>query len=286
MKKIELVKGIHSSVLGFGCAPILGSAGAAKAKRALEVAIECGINHFDLARSYGYGDAEKFVGKAIKGKRERIVLASKFGIKANFKARALRPVKPLARYVIDKIKTKNRTESIVLKPSGGAVSQIADNFHYRIALNGKEMRKSLEQSLKELSTDYLDYFFIHEPLTTIEHIDELMLTAEVLKKEGKIRAWGLAFMRHQQHLHQAYLKHFDILQFDNSPGAYSYNEIVESRGKESNIIFSPLRGGSNDLKPAEKLLTLAKDFSNSVILCSMFNEQHMRSNAALFDSTI
>ena len=57
MKKVELVKGIQSSVLGFGCAPILGSVGAKTATRAIDCAIDCGITHFDLARSYGYGEA-------------------------------------------------------------------------------------------------------------------------------------------------------------------------------------------------------------------------------------
>jgi len=64
------VKGINSSVLGFGCAPILGSKNYKISKKAIELAMENGINHFDLARSYGYGEAENFVGKLIKGKRE------------------------------------------------------------------------------------------------------------------------------------------------------------------------------------------------------------------------
>ncbi len=281
MKKVELVKGISSSVLGFGCAPILGSVGAKTALRALDCALDCGITHFDLARSYGYGEAERFVGKVIKNKRSEVVLASKFGITANWKAQALKPAKPILRFVLGKLKGKPGDKPVQAVNTGAAV---ADRFHDRLPINGKTMRSSLEKSLKALGTDYLDYFFVHEPLETIADIDELAATAQLLKKEGKIRAWGLAFMRSQQHLHQAYLDRFDVLQFDNSPGVLEYDAIVADRGKKANVIFSPLRGGSPALKPAEKLTRLFDDFPKSVILCSMFNEQHLKANAALLNN--
>ena len=63
MRTVELIKGIHSSELGFGCAPIQGAVDSKSAKYAPDYAIDHGINHLDLARSYGYGDAEGLVGK-------------------------------------------------------------------------------------------------------------------------------------------------------------------------------------------------------------------------------
>jgi aryl-alcohol dehydrogenase-like predicted oxidoreductase len=280
MKKVELVKGISSSVLGFGCAPILGSVGAKTALRALDCALDCGINHFDLARSYGYGEAEHFVGKVIKGRRNDVVLASKFGITANWKAQALKPAKPVLRFVLGKLKGNPSNKPVQAVNTGAAV---ADRFHDRLPINSSTMRSSLEKSLKALGTDYLDYFFVHEPLESIIDIDDLAATAQLLKKEGKIRAWGLAFMRSQQHLHQTYLDKFDVLQFDNSPGVNGYDTVVADRGQEANVIFSPLRGGSAAMKPAEKLIQLFDDFPRSVILCSMFNEHHLKENAALLN---
>src|SRR3990170_3473308 len=107
MRTIELVKGIHSSVLGFGCAPILGSVDSKKAQRSLDFALACGINHLDLARSYGYGEAEHFVGTVIKNRRDKLVLASKFGIVANWKAKLLRPIKPIVRLLKENAKKKS-----------------------------------------------------------------------------------------------------------------------------------------------------------------------------------
>jgi len=276
MRTIELVKGIHSSVLGFGCAPILGSVGSKKAQRSLDVALAYGINHLDLARSYGYGEAERFVGTVIKNRRDKLVLASKFGIVANWKAKLLSPIKPVVRFLRQNAKKSAASKVDKAEPT---TATIADRFHDRLPMRGAEMRRSLENSLKALGTDYLDYFFVHEPPTSLLHIDELAATAELLKSEGKIRAWGLAYMRPGENLHQQYLHRFDVLQFDNSPGAVGYDTVVAKRGLLPNVIFSPLRGGSPEMKPSEKLRKLFTEFPKSVVLCSMFGEKHIQDNA-------
>lgn len=279
MKKIELVKGIESTVLGFGCAPILGSEGAKKSIRAISCAIDCGINHFDIARSYGYGSAEQFLGKAIQSKRKEVIIASKFGIKANLKAKILSPLKPILRYSLSMLPKKNTENQVSSQKS----LTVADRFHYRISLNSFEMKNSLEESLRALKTDYLDYFFIHEPLGTIENIDDLFNLSYKLKQQGKIRGFGIAFYYNQKNLHEKYLKEFDILQFNNSPKKDEYIENVNQRGLMPNIIFSPLKGGGDDLKtPRAKLEKIAYDFPKSVILCSMFNENHIKNNSLIF----
>jgi len=277
MRKVELAKGVHSSILGFGCAPIMGSVDAATGKQALHCALDLGVNHLDLARSYGYGEAEKFVGKLIKGNRQNLVLASKFGIMANWKAGLIAPVKPLMRYAMSKIKKK--TTAINKSNIQASGVSIANSFMERVPLKGDVMKKSLEQSLKALGTDYLDCFFIHEPEETLINIDELIDMAGVLKQEGKIRALGLACTRAQMPSHTAYLNKFDLLQFDNSPGAAGYDKAVADRGLSSNVIFSPMRGGADDIKPTDKLKLLYKDFPNSVVICSMFNPDHIAANA-------
>lgn len=281
MKRIEIYKGIYSSPLGFGCAPILGSVDARTANRAIEVALECGINHFDLARSYGYGDAEEFVGKILKNKRDRIVLVSKFGIKANWKASLFKPFKPLIRKL--KGNDKKRVEIPAIKKETSSKLQIADHFHDRISITGNNMRSSLEKTLNALSTDHLDIFMIHEPNHKLLNIDELVYTADKLKEEGKIKALGLAFMKDMEDLHADYLEVFDVLQFNNSPGGYGYDQTLRSRQDKSNIFFSPLRGGANALTPLEKLKKLTLDFPKSVTLCSMFNEKHIRMNSDVYN---
>ena len=58
----------------------------------LDRALELGINFWDTADAYGYGDNEVLVGKSLRGRREKIFLATKFGIvrdKANPSARGV-----------------------------------------------------------------------------------------------------------------------------------------------------------------------------------------------------
>lgn len=49
--------------------------------KAVERAIDIGVNFFDTADAYGLGEAEKTLGKVLKGKREKAVIATKFGVR-------------------------------------------------------------------------------------------------------------------------------------------------------------------------------------------------------------
>ncbi len=273
MKQVELAPGISSSVLGFGCAPILGAVGGAAAARAMATALDCGVNHFDLARSYGYGEAEKFVGRFLKGHRGEVVIASKFGIRATWKAGLLRPLKPVVR------KLKGSRKASLPAPAAAAPAKSSDPFHERVDLTPDKMRGSLEKSLRALGTDYLDLFFVHEPPSEIKRIDDLVAMAAELKKEGKIRAWGLAFDWSSEALLRSTFSRFDLLQFNASPGAAHYEAARQERAASPNVLFSPLRHAGST--PASSVLSqLWSDFPASVVLCSMFNPEHIRENAA------
>lgn len=279
MKKIILFEDIESSVLGFGCGSILGAVSAKASEKAIFHALDKGINHFDLARSYGYGEAESFIGKLITPLRKEIVISSKFGIKANMKAKLFRPIKPIVRSLKELQKQKLENKTTLTQEKTNSISNI---FHDRIKLSVNEMNKSLEETLKALKTDYIDYFFIHEPIETLTNVDELIMASQKLKEAGKIRAFGIAYMQDKFSLHQDYLDQFDILQFNNSPGIKDYDSIVNKRAGDSNIFFSPLKGGDKNMSVRDKLLKLHQDFPNSVILCTMSNVNHIDSNALLF----
>ena len=47
--------------------------------RAIHAALELGVNFFDTAANYGAGHSEKVLGNALKGKRDKVVIATKFG---------------------------------------------------------------------------------------------------------------------------------------------------------------------------------------------------------------
>jgi aryl-alcohol dehydrogenase-like predicted oxidoreductase len=75
---------LKTSVIGFGGWPMgrghYGSFDEDEVVRAIHAAIDNGITLFDTAAVYGWGEGEKLLGKALKGKRDQVVLVSKGGL--------------------------------------------------------------------------------------------------------------------------------------------------------------------------------------------------------------
>jgi aryl-alcohol dehydrogenase-like predicted oxidoreductase len=71
--------GLTVSVVGVGCNNFGWRLDADRTRAVVDAAIEEGITLFDTAESYGDGDSETFLGRAIAGRRERVVIATKFG---------------------------------------------------------------------------------------------------------------------------------------------------------------------------------------------------------------
>lgn len=291
MKYVELVPGIRSSALGFGCAPILGSVDASTAKRALTEALDVGVTHFDLARSYGYGQAEAFVGKFLKANRQRVTIVTKFGITATPLAGVLAPLKPLARGIRNLVQSgaagslcKDDADVAPSKmlPTQGGASVLAGLLHRRIPITPSNMSKSLEKSLRSLGSDYVDLLMVHEPHASVAQIDSLMECAEYLVSRGRIRAFGIAYTADQESLHSSYLDRFHVRQTNVRHGDAAYNKLAGERSSAANIFFSPFRGMSKAHAPEDYLKKIAADFPRSVTLCSMFNPQHIRLNAGAY----
>jgi len=140
-------------------------------ERIVQLCLELGINTFDHADIYGGYQVEKVFGKVIKEssvKREDIVLFSKCGYNVPH------PSKPQIRVP-----------------------------HYNTS--SKHILESLDQSLKNLQTDYIDVFLLNglDPLSDLE---ETALTLRRVKDAGKIKNIGVVnFSVFQHQLLSSYL---------------------------------------------------------------------------------
>src|SRR3954469_3694506 len=67
------------SVVGVGCNNMGWRIDEAETRAVVDAALDEGITLFDTAESYGSGQSELFLGNALAGRRERAVIATKFG---------------------------------------------------------------------------------------------------------------------------------------------------------------------------------------------------------------
>jgi len=158
---------LEISVIAFGAWAIggwmWGGSDTKDAIRAIETALDNGMTTIDTASVYGFGLSEELVGKALKGKRDKAQILTKFGMSWDKKDGEFY------------FTTKNNT---------GKVIEI-----YKHASKEKVIQ-DCDDSLKRLRTDYIDLFQIHWPDPTTPQ-QETMEALQLLIQKGKIRAAGV-----------------------------------------------------------------------------------------------
>ncbi len=119
--------------------------------RAVHAAMDMGVNFFDTAANYGAGHSEVVLGRALKGKRDKVAIATKFG------------------HIVNEEK----------KTVYGDSDQIIRN-----------VRTDVENSLRRLQTDHIDIYQLHDGGYDPKLALELQSVLEELVSAGKIRCYG------------------------------------------------------------------------------------------------
>ena len=187
------------SKLGFGTSGIMGAALTDRGRlQLLDCAFDHDITHFDTAPLYGMGDAEQLVGKFAHDKRHKITIATKYGLKPRRLNRYQRSVLPFARVLNRGSKSARERLKALLKPirqhigaqpvhTSSPASAHSQPSPYPI----QDIEAQLNNSLKQLNTDYVDFYLLHE-CNALQLNDQVVDYLNNLVKRGKIRYYGLA----------------------------------------------------------------------------------------------
>jgi aryl-alcohol dehydrogenase-like predicted oxidoreductase len=79
MREREIAPGLSVSVVGVGCNNFGWRLDQFQTGTVVDAALQAGINFFDTAESYGDGQSERYLGRALGKRRDRVVIATKFG---------------------------------------------------------------------------------------------------------------------------------------------------------------------------------------------------------------
>lgn len=173
---------LQVSPFGLGCARIGGifKSNPADFVTLLSTAYDRGINFFDTADIYSQGESERLIGRAFRGRRDRIIIASKAGYVLPSQRRLAARLKPLLRPVIRLVRlARSRVPAAVR----GSLQQ---------DFSAPYVTRSIEGSLHRLGTDYLDLFQLHSPPLDVVESGEVFAELERLKQHGKIRYYGVS----------------------------------------------------------------------------------------------
>jgi aryl-alcohol dehydrogenase-like predicted oxidoreductase len=143
--------GLIVSVVGLGCNNFGRRLDAAQTRAVVDAAIDAGVTLLDTAEAYGgAGRSEEYLGAALAGRRDQVVLATKFGAQG---------------------------ADMGYGPAAGAKGGRA------------YIRRAVEQSLRRLRTDYIDLYQMHTP-DLVTPIDETISALTELVRAGLVRYIG------------------------------------------------------------------------------------------------
>ena len=236
------------SALGLGCMGMSFAYGGAEESQAINTihaAVDMGVTFLDSAEVYGPFDNEVLVGKAIKGIRDKVQIATKFGFR--------------------------------ILPTGQGLERMAG-----VDSRPEHIRESVEGSLKRLNIETIDLLYQHrvDPAVPVE---EVVGTMADLVKEGKIRHIGLSEVSAQTLRRACKVHPITAVQTEYSLWTREPESGILKACRELGVGFvpySPLGRGFLTGKITDPSLFAADDFRRNL---PRFQAETMRKNQLLLE---
>lgn len=176
------------SEIGFGCQSIAGGLYYKNNNESIKTLLEAfdsGVNFFDTSDHYSQGESEVLVGKAFKGKRDKIIIGTKAGTLYSPAASFILKLRPMMRPVSKYIHSMKIPLHLM------RAKQKRSDFSYGYLI------KAVEKSLIRLQTDYIDLFQLHKPSSSVLEEGDFIETLAKLKEQGKIRYYGISCAKNE-----------------------------------------------------------------------------------------
>lgn len=191
--------------LGFGGSGLMGGLSERESLRLLDAAYESGIRHFDVAPSYGHGQAERCLGQFLTSRPDATV-TTKYGILPPPRAGMLDLARKIARPVARRLPAVRQR-----------LARAAATMTSSASFSAAEARQSLESSRRWLRRDRIDCFLLHEAETGALEDPRLLEFLEQARDAGTIGTFGIGSERERAdriwQLHPAFCP---VLQFESS----------------------------------------------------------------------
>jgi D-threo-aldose 1-dehydrogenase len=287
---------IHVSRIGFGTSMLMSRLNRQQSERLLYTALDAGITHFDTAPLYGYGEAERALGDAIKGRRETVTVTTKVGILPPKRS----PLLTIAKYASRKVAA--RIPHLRARLRQKAQSMVVSGVFDILAVT-----RSLENSLRQLQTDYVDFLLLHECSEADLQKPELLEFLRTVQHQGKVRYYGVAttapstqaalsrfpeYAPVVQFPNSAFERNIETLDLHTGPAIFTHSSLSfgfaqfcsELATHPPSIFAWNERLGVNCLdRRALGEITLQYAMyqnPNGVVLFSSTSQEHIRANAA------
>ncbi len=189
---------LHVSPIGLGCMSLSGVYGAADDAESVKLihhAIERGVNHFDSSDMYGWGHNETVVGQALQGRRDKVILATKFGqtqtpggqngvdgSAAYVQQACEASLKRLGVDVIDLYYQHRVDPSVPVEETVGAMARLVDQGKVRFL------------GLSEAHPDRIRAAHAVHPITAVQTEYSLLYRQEAEETLKTTRALGISFV--------------------------------------------------------------------------------------------
>ncbi len=180
--------GRETTRLGYGCSSLMGAMGRGESLAMLEAAYGAGVRHFDVAPMYGFGQAESCLGEFLERHRGEVTVTTKYGIPPAKNPGLIGLARSIARPLVKALPgLKQGLSKAAGKAMGGGE---------KASFTAQQAKESLERSLRELRTERIDVWLLHEVTADdLRDGDELLRMLEDSVAAGTIGAFGVGSER-------------------------------------------------------------------------------------------